>query len=169
MDRMTPNTHDSSTMTFPKARLAVSACLLVAWLLYLGYLVYETRDQVVLSKPQFMVAQAYVVVDIQEEANKRPSEDVTIDEVPWQQDRDGALRPGQKLHLVELADCRTENGYRGPGKYLIPLLGTEKPFSIAAVMHRQPNGGAKPIVVIYPWTTEVQAQLSPLLAIKAEK
>src|SRR5271156_3548104 len=61
-------------MTFPKARLAVSACLLVAWLGYLGFLVYETRDVVVLSRPQFMVAQVYAVVNVRDQQGRADSD-----------------------------------------------------------------------------------------------
>ena len=153
-------------MTFPKARLAVSACLLIAWLLYLGYLVYQTRDVVILSKPQFMVARAYVIVDIRQGGRLDiPSEDVTFEKVLWQANPNGNLQAGQQLHVAILAECRKENGYHGPGKYLLPLLRAVPPYLIAPAP-RILEGRPAPIVVIYPWTPETEAQLKPFLEAK---
>src|SRR5437667_151918 len=54
---------EDPSMTFPKARLVVAACLFLGWLGFLFYLVVNART-VVLSKPQFLIAQAFVVVDV---------------------------------------------------------------------------------------------------------
>ena len=151
-------------MTFPKARLAVSACLLVAWLLYLGFLVYGTRDVVVLSKPQFMIAQLYVVVDVGAGAGADgPSEDVTVDKVLWSANPADQPLTGQILHLADLEQCGKENGYHGAGKYLVPLL--KSPYRIAPVPRTLAEGAA-PIAIIYPWTPETEAQAAPLIAAK---
>jgi hypothetical protein len=154
-------------MTFPKARLAVSACLLVAWLLYLGYLVYETRDVVVLSKPQFMVAQAYLLIDVRKSGRPDiPSEDVTVEKVLWSANAADEKLAGQVLQIADLDKCRKQNGYQGAGKYLVPLMHAVPPYPIAPVPHKLPSGEPAPRVVIYPWTPETQAQLKPFIDAK---
>ena len=58
-------------MTFPKARLVVSACLFVGWLVFLFVLWLRSSD-VILSHPQFMIAQVYAVVEIRDADGKPP-------------------------------------------------------------------------------------------------
>jgi hypothetical protein len=148
-------------MTFPKARLAVSACLLVAWLLYLGYLVVETRDQVVLSKPQLMVAQAYVVVDIRNgESANHPAAEVTIEKVLWSTDAKDKQREGQRILLAELLDLAKQAGYRGPGQYLVPMNHFQNGFVMVSLPRDWMDKR------IYPWNEETKAQLQPFLDMK---
>src|SRR5207247_69590 len=105
-------------MTFPKARLFVSGALFIGWLGFLLYLVIDSRT-IVLSQPQFLSAQVYVVVEVSN-AGGKPDPDVTIEEVLWAADApDKQLK---KLHLPELAACGKAEGYRGAGKYLLPLV-----------------------------------------------
>jgi hypothetical protein len=141
-------------MTFPKARLAVSACLLVAWLGYLGFLVYETRDAVVLSRPQFMIAQVYAVVNVRDQQG-RADADV---EVVWASSANGEVTLPPRLLIPDVADCAKEQGYRGAGKYLLPLTSSSGNYKIAPL----PHGG----ICIYPWTPETEAQLKPFLGTK---
>src|SRR2546426_1012264 len=72
-------------MTFPKARLVVSACLFMGWLGFLAYLVAESRT-IVLSKPQFLVAKLYVVVDVRDK-DDRANPDVTVEKILWPNDK----------------------------------------------------------------------------------
>jgi hypothetical protein len=102
-------------MTFPRARVVVSASLFVAWLAYLAYLVAASRDTIVLSRPQFLAAEMCVLAEL-----KDPAEEVTVLDVFW------AVRPadqqlnGQKVHVANLAEAEPQ-GYQGPGKYILPL------------------------------------------------
>jgi hypothetical protein len=45
-------------------RLAVSAVLFVGWISYLAYLAATTTEPMVLSRPQFLVADLYVIADV---------------------------------------------------------------------------------------------------------
>jgi hypothetical protein len=111
-------------MTFPKARLAVSAALFVSWLGFLGYLVY-TSSKVVLSRPQFMIAQLYVVADVRADAgNGALASEIAIEDVVWSARKSDALLVNTKIILPEISACGKKQGNRGPGKYLLPLQRT---------------------------------------------
>jgi hypothetical protein len=145
-------------MTFPKARLAVAFCLFVGWLGFLGLLVFQSRNLVVLSRPQFLIAQMYVVVEVRDDRGK-PDPDVIIEEVLWVAEPvDAALT---KLQLVDLPECDPAHGYRGAGKYLLPLVKSKEPrFQIARI----PQGAHEKR--IYPWTPDARAQVDQLIAAK---
>lgn len=116
-------------MTFPKARLIVSACLFLAWIGFLGFLVYE-RNLIFLSRPQFAVAQAFAVVEIRDDQGQAQPQ-VTVKEIAWCADKaDETLKT---LSLPELLSCSKAQGYRGAGVYVIPLMKRNTFFQIAPV------------------------------------
>ena len=151
-------------MTFPKARLAVAACLLVGWLLYLGFLVYQSRDVAFLSKPQFMKAELYVVVELTDGTHGGPAPDVTVEKVLWSADAADRQLAGKRLHIANIAACAKENGYKGEGKYLVPL---KRPAPDSYLVVSVPRFDEP--IRIYPWTPEAEAQLNPLIAAKKGK
>lgn len=117
-----------ASMTFPKARLAVSACLFLGWLGFLFFL-WWNAPTVVLSKPQFLIARAYVVVDLKP-GGRGPDENATVVSVLWPEKvRDGL--EGQRLRMPELASCTETSGFRGPGLYLLPLTTASNSWIIA--------------------------------------
>ncbi len=143
-------------MTFPKARLAVSAALFLSWLAFLFYLVVTARS-IVLSQPQFLIAQSYVVVEVRDQGG-RPDPDVTVAEVLWAAER--ADHQLTKLHLPDLAACTKANGYRGEGKYLLPLVKSATvPFAIAPLPRLEE-------IRIYPWTPDTRVQVEKIIAAK---
>jgi hypothetical protein len=109
-------------MTFPKARLAVAACLFVAWLGFLLFLVIDAR-KIVLSKPQFLIAQMYAVVEIRDDGGLADPM-VTFDEVLWMSNSVTKKQSGA-LVIPELAKLAQLHGYQGAGKYLLPLIQSE--------------------------------------------
>ena len=143
-------------MTFPKARLVVSACLLVAWLGFLCYLVIE-RPTVILSKPQFMSAQAVIVAEVSD-AQGQANPSVLVKQVEWPP-QPADLRAGDRVVLPNLPNCSAAHGYRGAGDYLIPLIQRGGVFQIAPVSTRDD-------VRIYPWTPETLARLETILKSK---
>jgi hypothetical protein len=119
-------------MTFPKARLAVSACLFVAWLVFL-VVMWLRSSPIILSKPQFLSADLYVIVELRDERGKADPE-VMIEEVLWASDPADEKLAKKSLHLAGLSACRKENGYHGAGTYLVPLVkSTAAPLMIAPV------------------------------------
>src|SRR5947207_852609 len=138
-------------MTFPKARLAVSALLLIGWLGFLLYLVIESRT-ITLSKPQFLDPRVklYVVIELREEAG-RPDPEVKVDEVLWSATPADAQLVKKELRLKDLPELGKAHGYLGPGKYLAPLIkSAPRTFLIAPL----PRTAALPDVRIYPWTPD---------------
>jgi hypothetical protein len=119
-------------MTFPKARLAVSAFLFVSWLLFL-FVVWLRSSATILSKPQFVVAQLYIVADVRDERGKA-NPDVTVDEVLWAFDPADQDLVTKSLHIAELSTCPKQDGYQGAGKYLVPLVkATDGAYRIAPI------------------------------------
>ena len=123
-------------MTFPKARLVVSAVLFLTWLGFLAYLV-STSTKVILSRPQFMIAQLYVVAEVREgPANDALNPEVTIDSVLWSARPADAKLVGAKVALPEIEACGKKQGNHGTGKYLFALQRTNTgDFEIAPVPH----------------------------------
>lgn len=122
-----------AAMTFPKARLAVSACLFLGWLGFLFFLWWQAPT-VVLSKPQFLIAQAYVVVDIKA-GGRGPmgaDEEVKVVSVLWPEKVRQDLA-GQVLRIPEVASCTETSGYQRPGIYLLPLMKAPDSWIIAPV------------------------------------
>jgi len=65
-------------------RLAVTAVLFLAWIGYLVYLAAMTTRPVVLSRPQFLVAELYVIAELRTGLTEAvPAEEATIREVVW--------------------------------------------------------------------------------------
>jgi hypothetical protein len=104
-------------MTFPRARLAVAASLFVAWLGYLLLLVVGSRHTIVLSRPQFLVANLWVLAEVKDDEEGTPARAVKILEVFLPKDSD---LKGKSVEVANLADAGPQ-GYIGPGKYILPL------------------------------------------------
>ena len=140
-------------MTFPRVRLFVSAALFLGWLAFLLYLVIDSR-KIVLSQPQFLSAQLYVVVEV-EDVGGTASPDVLVDQVLWTSDP--SEKQLRKLHLPDLAACGKSQGYRGAGKYVLPLIKSHlTPFRVAPIPRLEE-------IRIYSWTPDVRVQVERLI------
>ncbi|MCI0684163.1 MAG: hypothetical protein L0Y71_18800 [Gemmataceae bacterium] len=106
-------------MTFPKARIAVAALLLVGWLGYLAYLVAMTRDAVILSRPQILVSNLCILATISDR-DGGPDPRVQVAKVLWPATDDQQLE-GRELVLEDLADVGAAQGWSGANEYLLPL------------------------------------------------
>jgi hypothetical protein len=111
-------------MVFPKARLAASAALFLAWIGFLLYLVVRTREPVILSRPQLVVSSLVVVADV-DENECRPLPFVSVKKVAWARDPADAKLAGTRITVEGLADCQKEQGWDGPGAYILPLTKRE--------------------------------------------
>ena len=100
-------------MTFPKARVIVAACLFLGWLGFLLYLVIDSRT-VVLSKPQFMLAPVYAVVEFPQKRGVVYSGSGTIIEVLWSADPADQKLVGQPIHVPWISSFNQAT-------YLVPL------------------------------------------------
>jgi len=152
-------------MTFPKARLAVSACLFVGWLLFL-FSVWLRSSTVILSKPQFLVAQIYAVVEVHPAQGKAESE-LTVEEVLWPSDKTAQQLAHEKIHIADFPATTERQGFQGPGKYLVPLVKSAENTLMIAPIPRGDNRQAWPRR-IYGWTPEVRAQVDEIIASKSK-
>ena len=68
----------------PRTRFFLALAAFLAWIGYLGYLVAITRDPIILSRPQFLPANVYVLAQLT--GNENPDKTVSFIEVPWSAD-----------------------------------------------------------------------------------
>jgi hypothetical protein len=168
-------------------RLAVFALLFAAWMGYLAHLVLESRSPVILSRPQFLIANVVVTADVQQPADAPVQ--VTIRKVWWPHALADHLT-GQTIYLPSAVPvyqgCTAAlvvppfvnpaasifvalqapaalyvtacEGWQGPGQYILPLEQVSgKSFRVAPI---PPSPGFyMPRPRIYPDTPEVEAQL----------
>src|SRR4051794_32082484 len=99
-------------MVYPRARLAVAASLFLAWLLFLLYLVIISRDMIVVSRPQILVAELCVLAEVSS-ANNGPDENVEVRSV-LAPAAEKALE-GKSIRVEGLDEFDKAKGWRGPG------------------------------------------------------
>jgi hypothetical protein len=152
-----------------RVRLAVCAALFVAWIGYLVYLAVTTTRPVILSRPQFLAADLYVIVTVEQgKHGNAPAAAAKIRQVIWSRYPDdlremtlpvaterthliaqalaakGFALPGAaspvipqamvplgvaaidpfSLPLANLPECGSEQGWKEPGEYILPLTRT---------------------------------------------
>jgi hypothetical protein len=113
-------------------RLAATASLFVLWLCYLAYLAATTTEPVVLERPQFLVADLYVLADV-DAASSTPLETATVRKVVWA--ADPADQNLDKIKVKNLAKCGVKKqpkdggvlNFPGPGEYILALSHTKEP------------------------------------------
>jgi hypothetical protein len=140
-------------MTFPKVRAIVALCLFVSWLGFLLFLVTQ-RQSIVLSPPQFLIAQAIIIAEVKS-GDGKPDAEVIVQEVPWSADP-----VGRQLKTVQLLDLPGAQGYRQPGLYVIPLIKRDRHFAIAPL---PATGMGPPPVRIYPSTAETRGLVAQIV------
>ena len=145
-------------MTFPKARLVVSACLFVGWLVFL-FVLWLRSSSVILSHPQFMIAQVYAVVEIHD-ADGKPAPDVKVEEVLWPAE---FVKKGP-LNVVNLPMAGAEHGYGGAGRYLVPLIIRGPMGNVNFEVAPVPIGARQ--IRVYRWDEKVKSQVDEIIAAK---
>src|SRR5262245_23972414 len=105
-------------MSSARLRLGVAAAVFAAWVGFLGYLALTTTRPVVLSRPQFLAAEAYVLAELQATDKGEPSVHVRVKEVFWSKDGAG---PKGELTVSNLPGSPTIQGWNGPGEYVLAL------------------------------------------------
>jgi len=141
--------------------LALAAGLFAVWIGYLAYLAIMTTHQrqdwykspIVLSRPQFLVAQYWVIAEV-----KNREQPVKIVDVVYAAPKNPPAK-GEEIKLSNLSQC--EEYWAGPGTYIIPLtepIEKEKKYIVTPVPHGPPALPPR----IYPDTEETRAQLNQL-------
>lgn len=149
-------------------RFVAAAILLCGWLGWLGWLAFTATDPIILSRPQFLVADAWVLARV--EGDEFPSKIAAINEVTWIDKNDAKLKEGAKISIRRLDLVQESQNWRGPGVYVLPLSksaqgGWELTRIPISPGYRDPPITDKanapfPRLRIYFATDDVRAQLS---------
>jgi hypothetical protein len=113
-------------------RLAVTTALFVLWISYLAYLAATTTEPVVLERPQFLVADLYVIADV-DAVNSAPLETATVRKVVWA--ANSADQNLDKIKVKNLPKCGVKKqpkdggalDFPGRGEYILALSHTKEP------------------------------------------
>lgn len=131
--------------------LAVAAALFAAWIGYLAYLALTARHPVVLSRPQFLVADLWVIADVDD-----PDRPVKVTEVVYPEAKADALK-GMTVEVKNLAQCKGD--WTKPGAYVLPLVWEGNAYRVPAVPRSPGYNPPEPQFHIYPDTPEAREQL----------
>jgi len=157
--------------TRQQIKLVVAITLFVGWTAFIGYLALTSRDAIVVSRPQILVAPIVLEADV-----PQGSEDVRTVKVTQ-------IYRGQPLLSVDPEVTRPENleirvagfrearGWRGPGDYLLVLQraseGKAAGFELTPLPPSPgfppPNHLERLQPAIYPVTPSVRAQAEAAL------
>jgi hypothetical protein len=130
--------------------LAVAAGLFALWIGYLAFLALTQRRPVVLSRPQFLVANLWVIAEVDD-----PAGPVKVTEVVYPAAKAEALK-GTTIEVKNLAKC--EKDWTGKGTYILPLTAEGQLYHVTAIP-RSPGYGSGP-PRIYPDTPPAREQLA---------
>jgi hypothetical protein len=149
-------------------RLGLAAAGFLAWIGWLAYLAATTTHPVVLSRPQFLQADYYVIAEVGE-ASGHPDPRVAVLQL-----YSAPKKPGKTLkHILvqNLSQMAKENGWDGPGRYILPLeVKSSGPGPDTFVVARIPRSPGYPSRStdsparerIYPDNPETRGQLDKI-------
>src|SRR5438270_12803057 len=103
-----------------RMRLGLAATTFVAWIGWLAFLAFTTTQPVILYRPQVLVSRLDVIAEVTAKG-EHPAKEVTVREVHWPPEEREHLT-GHKITVTNLAGLGHEEGWRGPGSYILPLV-----------------------------------------------
>src|SRR3954447_14061616 len=107
-------------MVFPGTRALVSGTLFVIWLGFLAYLALANRGRIVVSVPQLERSNLIVLAKLTDDQG-RPAANVGVERGLYAENAEWRQMAGQSLELKELAFFSANQGWLGPGEYVVPL------------------------------------------------
>ncbi len=139
--------------------LLLAAAAFTGWIGWLAYLAATASRPTVLSRPQILLA-AYDVLAEVRAGNDGPAPEVTIQEVYWPAG-DPAKLQGRLVKVYDLPRT-AEDGWKGPGLYLLPLTRVDdQAYQVVAV---PPSPGYRQGQhLIYPITEQNRRQVETQL------
>ncbi len=99
-------------------RLVLAATGFLAWIGWLAYLAATTTRPVVLSRPQFLQADYWVIANLSGD-EEHPDARAKVVEVFWSRKKPRNKR--EHINVSNLPEMRKRNGWQGPGQYILPL------------------------------------------------
>jgi hypothetical protein len=116
--------------TFPRTRALVAGVLFVSWIGYLAYLVSITRGTIAVAGPQIQTADLVILADVADEKG-RAAPKVDVVETLFARRPGWRNEIGKSIVVEDLPFCAPKGmlddkpypgqGYRGAGRYVIPL------------------------------------------------
>ena len=119
-------------MSRARMRLILTAALFCAWIGWLAYLAVTTTRPVVLSRAQFLASQLDVVAVIAEREGV-PLAEVKVEQVLWPPGIAMQKLAGQMIKVVNLPQLTKEDGFAGPGEYVLPLIAEGNEYRVASI------------------------------------
>jgi hypothetical protein len=110
-------------MVFPRMRAWVAGLLFLGWLGFLAYLAIGNWRRIVVARPQ-LERSNFVVVATLTDADGRPAAEMRIQKVLYSEKLAWRQLAGQSLELNELVFFSENQGWQGPGDYVVPLTRT---------------------------------------------
>jgi hypothetical protein len=138
--------------------LALAAGLFAVWIAYLAFLALTTSSPVVLSRPQFLVADLWVIGHV-DDFDNTPT--IQVNEVVYARPGLDGDKPAKdaKIEVSNLSRCKAEG--MKPGPYIMPLSREGQGFHVTPVP-RSPGGPVSAQFRVYADTPETRAQLRHL-------
>lgn len=157
-------------MQAARIRLLIAVVLFVSWLGWLGWLAATASDEIVLSRPQMLVASAQVIAELTPQAAEPvPRPIVVITEVAWATGQAKHLQAGDTITITNLDRCGPAQGWNGRGRYILPLSKTRGGYVITPIPPSPgylafPHPGSRydPRLRIYPATPHTERQLQAI-------
>jgi hypothetical protein len=103
-----------------RVRLALATALFLAWIAWLAYLALTTTHPVVLSRPQFLVSTVDVIAEVREKDDE-PDPRVKVVRVVWAKEAGDKDLEGKTIQVANLPRIGRDQGWQGPGRYILPL------------------------------------------------
>jgi hypothetical protein len=133
----------------PRWRLTLAVAAFLGWMGYLGYAAVTKSRAPVVSHIQSAAADAAVVAELSD----GPTATVAVVEKLW------GDAPAGTIEVVNLANAR---GFAGPGKYLLYLGHFRDGWAVVGGQRSPGDMVDGSVVLIYPWTDDVQKQAKKL-------
>ena len=146
-------------MTTARIRLILAALAFTAWIGWLAYLAATASRPTVLSRPQILLAPYDVLAEVKA-GSDGPAPNVTVREVYWPT-ADPEKLQGRLITVHDLPRT-ADDGWKGPGLYLLPLTRVDdQTYQVVAV---PPSPGYKQSQhLIYPITEQNKRQVETQL------
>jgi hypothetical protein len=150
-----------------RALLILTGVLFLGWIGFLAYQAFTLpRPNIVLSRPQFLVADLWVIAHIDS-----TDEPITVKECVYAAEGEEKPADGATLKVANLADCKKlirtskneiepHDEFTGPGDYIVPLSRTIRGYVVTSVPHVPGLAVYGPH--IYPLTPETRARLGQM-------
>lgn len=151
-------------MSRARVLLILAAALFIGWLGWLGYAVYAARwvedTAPVVSRAQLVAATHLIVGDVTIGPDGLPQTDVTVREVLH---GDGPVT-GQTAVVRNLNKSRPPGAKAfESGPYLLAVVGEGSNFAVVGLPRSPGYEATVPdLLVIYPWSDDLRAQLRGL-------